>query len=604
MISGRLSNPASHYWYHVEWLGKDLPATAKFADLTPHYPLPRGEGEPEAEAEAADGRQAEHRSMLIELRSTGCQTLAPPSIHPSGEFVRWERVTTGRRDPDRIRKLQGKVTAPELTRAVAKVAAVALLARHWPAVGERDEAAKDLAGLLLRGGWAEEEVDEFTRLAAKIADDEEWQQRGKARGTARKLAEGAHVTGGRSLAARLSGNGADGVRIVARLVVWLGLREHDGGRGASGELGGLGSAYVAEGGQFAEGGQLSDVAPFAGGGQLGEIGQLLGAVTPTPARPLWGGRLYLGKLAICDGDPGHGKTLLALDLAARITTGREMPDGSAAIGPAGVVYFTAEDDPADTLRPRLDAAGGDPNRLLVVTTVAITGLDGVSSEHQPTFRDLALIERAIARVEAKLVIFDPFMAYLDSQTNSFRDQDVRAVLAPLARLAERTGAAFFLIRHLNKGGGGHAVYRGGGSIGIIGAARSGLLVGRDPDDAERRVVASTKNNLGMPPASLAYRVIPSASGAPIIQWEGESPHDARALLVGEEASPSEMGVGRACAFLSEALAQGPQPERVIEEHARATGISERTLKRAKKRLGIVSGKAGFSNGWISVALQR
>ena len=200
-----------------------------------------------------------------------------------------------------------------------------------------------------------------------------------------------------------------------------------GGRGAAGELGGLGSAYVAEGGQFAEGGQLSDVAPFAGGGHLGEIsqiGQLLGAVTPTPARPLWGGRLYLGKLAICDGDPGHGKTLLALDLAARITTGREMPDGSAAIGPAGVVYFTAEDDPADTLRPRLDAAGGDPNRLLVVTTVAITGLDGVSSEHQPTFRDLALIERAIARVEAKLVIFDPFMAYLDSQTNSFRDQDV------------------------------------------------------------------------------------------------------------------------------------------------------------------------------------
>ena len=156
--------------------------------------------------------------MLIELRATGCQTIAPPSIHPSGELVRWER------DKSATYGAPGAVAVPELTRAVAKVAAVALLARHWPAVGERDEAAKDLAGLLLRGGWAEDEVDDFTRLTAKIAGDEEWRQRGKARGTARKLAEGAHVTGGRSLAARLSGHGADGVRIVARLVVWLGLR--------------------------------------------------------------------------------------------------------------------------------------------------------------------------------------------------------------------------------------------------------------------------------------------------------------------------------------------------------------------------------------------
>jgi hypothetical protein len=120
--------------------------------------------------------------MLIELRATGCQTIAPPSVHPSGEVVRWEREG----EP-------GVVSGPELLHAVAQVAAVALLARHWPGEGQRDEAAKDLAGLLLRGGWNEGEVDRFELLVARIAGDEEWRRRGKAHGTARKLAKDAKL---------------------------------------------------------------------------------------------------------------------------------------------------------------------------------------------------------------------------------------------------------------------------------------------------------------------------------------------------------------------------------------------------------------------------
>ncbi len=604
MISGRASNPASHYWYRV--VG-ELPATTKYADPSP-TPPPRGEGLPdmsepfarmggsgspprvgEGGAQRREG-SAHHTTMLIELRSTGGQTVVPPSVHPSGEVVRWERGS--------ISSTQGEPSvapARELRAAVARVAAVALVARHWPDEGQRDEAAKDLAGLLVRGGWAEEEVDHFTRLVARIAGDEEWQQRAKARGTARKLAEGSPVTGGKSLAARLSGHGADGVRIVSRLVVWLGLgRSED----SSGRSGGLGSAYVQEAHQEAHIHSMSFLAHDEPLGRIEQIGQLLAEVTPTPVRPIWGGRLYQGKLTICDGDPGHGKTLLALDLAARITAGHEMPDGSPGIGPAGVVYFTAEDDPADTLRPRLDAAGGDPDRLLVVTTVRLTPLDGAPIEHQPSFRDLTLIERAIERVEAKLVIFDPFMAYLDSQTNSFRDQDVRGVLAPLARLAERTGAAFFLIRHLNKGGGGHALYRGGGSIGIIGAARSGLLVGCDPDNPERRVVASTKNNLGMSPTSLAYRVVGSPSGAPIIAWEGESPYDARALLQEEVSAPTEPALTRAAELLRAFLADGPQPEPAVQAYAQEHGVSLATLRRARARCDILSKKASYAGSWL------
>ena len=165
---------------------------------------------------------------------------------------------------------------------------------------------------------------------------------------------------------------------------------------------------------------------------------------------LWDGRIVLGKLNISDGDPGLGKTMWALDITARVTNGDTMPDGSPGIGPAGVVYFTAEDGPADTLRPRLEAANGDPRLVLPVTTIKLIDATGKEVERLPTFRDTALIKELIERVDAKLVVFDPMVAYLHAETNSYVDQSVRAELAPLALLAQETGAAILLIRHLNK----------------------------------------------------------------------------------------------------------------------------------------------------------
>ncbi|PYT27617.1 MAG: hypothetical protein DMG58_20015 [Acidobacteria bacterium] len=102
---------------------------------------------------------------------------------------------------------------------------------------------------------------------------------------------------------------------------------------------------------------------------------------------------------------------------------------------------------------------------------------GSDGERQPEIPgDLAPIERTAKSVDAKLIIIDPLMAFLASATNSFRDQDIRRALAPLATMSQRTRAAVLVVRHLNKNSEGNALYRGGGSIGIIGAARSGLLV--------------------------------------------------------------------------------------------------------------------------------
>ncbi|MDP6582331.1 MAG: AAA family ATPase, partial [Vicinamibacterales bacterium] len=220
------------------------------------------------------------------------------------------------------------------------------------------------------------------------------------------------------------------------------------------------------------------------------VGVLLSDVTPERVEWLWLGRIPSGKVTLIDGDPGLGKSALTTDLAARVSTGRPMPDGEPCEA-GGVVILTAEDALADTVRPRLDAAGANSTRIIAVPTVG-TGED----EHMPSVPgDLGAIEVAIQRVDARLVIIDPLMAYLGGEVNSHRDQDVRRALAPIAQLAERTGVAVLIIRHLNKDQGGKAIYRGGGSIGISGAARSVLLVAEDPDDLDRRILVPVKANL-------------------------------------------------------------------------------------------------------------
>jgi RecA-family ATPase len=232
------------------------------------------------------------------------------------------------------------------------------------------------------------------------------------------------------------------------------------------------------------------------------VGKLLSEVEPEKVEWLWPGRLPIGKLAVLDGDPGLGKSAVTLDLAARVSASLELPEGGRC-GPAGVVLLSAEDGLADTIRPRLDAAGADTERIVALSTVTERG--GAERTISLT-QDLNTVEQAVKRVGAALVVIDPLMAFLSGKTDSHKDQDVRRALAPLAALAEKTGAAVLIVRHLNKAAGGNALYRGGGSIGIIGAARSGLVIAPDPEDPERRILASNKHNLSRAAPSLVFQV--------------------------------------------------------------------------------------------------
>ncbi len=261
------------------------------------------------------------------------------------------------------------------------------------------------------------------------------------------------------------------------------------------------------------------------------LGLLLSQVETQEVHWLWDKHLPLGKITLLDGDPGMGKSLLALNLAARVSSGLPMPDGTPG-QQGGVILIAPEDGAADTLKPRLEAAGGDPSRILLLNTVQ--GLDAkkmqVVDRPFSLSQDLELLEQAIKQTNAVLVVLDPLMAVLGHNVDSSRDQDIRAVFTPLAQLAERTGCAILLIRHLKKGSSHNALYRGAGSIGIIAAARTGLLVAQDPYDEHKRILATTKNNLSQKAPHLSYQIGENESGIPSIQWLEENTHPLCTLL--------------------------------------------------------------------------
>lgn len=263
-------------------------------------------------------------------------------------------------------------------------------------------------------------------------------------------------------------------------------------------------------------------------------GIVLSSVETQQVDWLWQKRVPLGKITILDGDPGMGKSLLAIHVAACVSTGQPMPDG--APGKKGTVILIAPEDTAeDTIKPRVEAAGGDPSQMLLLNTVEhLDILDtkkiNVNERLFSLAQDQLILENAIKQTKAILVVLDPLMAVLGRSIDSSRDQDIREVLNPLGDIAERTGCAILIIRHLNKGSSDNILYRGAGSIGIIAVARMGLLVAHDPDDEQKRVFATIKNNLSKIAPNLSYQIAENEKGAPYIQWLGENHHITSTLL--------------------------------------------------------------------------
>lgn len=315
---------------------------------------------------------------------------------------------------------------------------------------------------------------------------------------------------------------------------------------------------------------------------------------------LWPGYLPAGKMVIIEGDPGDGKSVLTCDLAARFSTGARMPDGSRCTeGPIEVVMVSAEDDPEDTIRPRLRVAGADLTKIHLLTEGSIPG------SPFDLGRDVPALEHFVRENSIKVVFIDPLMAFLPANVNTNSDHEVRRALHPLIRMSMRTGCTLVVVRHLTKGR-TKAITAGGGSIAFIGAARVGFLVGPHPDDETKRVLSCVKINVGERPPTLGYVIKPDRFNPklPRLTWD-DDPIQLSAQEILDHDDDSGEGKGAkddARDWLTAELtaAESGLSWKEIVGAGRVDGHSEATLRRVRNAVARAERNPMTKDGWARV----
>ncbi len=311
---------------------------------------------------------------------------------------------------------------------------------------------------------------------------------------------------------------------------------------------------------------------------------------------LWPGRLPLGNVTMVAGDPGVDKSFLTTWLAARVSRADDFPDARCGLRkPGDVLMLSAEDDPADTIRPRLRLHGADLKRVHVMEGVRegnrVAGVD--------LDRHLGQVEEALKGLERpRLLVVDPISAYLGA-TDGNSNSGVRGLLRELAGLAQKYGPAVLCVTHLNKNGGAGAsggasrvMYRAMGSLAFVAAARLAYYVRPHPDDESLRCMAMIKSNLDTRPRVMTYRLGPAG-----LAWESvDAPLTLRDLEM-ERADDEPARAHQGEAFLQRVLRSGPAPAAAALAQGAREGLSPGVLRRAKERLGIVVRKQGMDAGW-------
>jgi hypothetical protein len=325
-------------------------------------------------------------------------------------------------------------------------------------------------------------------------------------------------------------------------------------------------------------------------------------VEPEHVSWVWRDRLALGKLTLLGGDPDMGKSQIAIDAAARITTGRHWPNGERA-ETGSAIFICSEDAVADTIRPRLEAAGADIARVYIFAPI----VDG----RRKTFSlqdDLDRLARAIKSVgDVKLVVLDAITSYMGGKIDrggkidSNSTTDVRGVLEPVGDFANEHGVAILAITHPPKAAQAKAMHAFTGSLAFVAAARLAFYVTREPETV-RRLLLAVKNNLGPKARGIGYTIgtktVTNGIIAPHILWD-DAPVDFtadQAIAANAQALKDGGALQDAKEFLREALATGPVAAKDIEEAAEQALISQRTLWRARKELGIVAKRKGGLGG--------
>ena len=303
------------------------------------------------------------------------------------------------------------------------------------------------------------------------------------------------------------------------------------------------------------------------------------SVTQRKVEWLWYPYIPYGKLTILQGDPGEGKSTFMLNIAALLTKGKEMPDGFRVAEPQRVVYQTAEDNLADTVKPRLVAAGADCSRIAYIV-----------DEDSPLTLEDARIEKVIQQTNARLFILDPLQAYLSQDSDMFSPGKMRQQLRRLADIAAKHKCAIVVIGHMNKASGEKNLYRGLGSIDIAAIARSVLMISRDKNDPSIRYMFPVKSSLAPEGETIAFSFDQKTG----LRWIGQCQVD-KAQLADCDIDNSKEALARR--IVLEMLCEQDTHSTDILNKLKLMGISERTIHTAKKELGVTSYRKDGSWFW-------
>lgn len=306
--------------------------------------------------------------------------------------------------------------------------------------------------------------------------------------------------------------------------------------------------------------------------------QLFSDISKSDVEWLWYPYIPCGKITVLQGDPGCGKSTVMMDLIGRLTSGSLLPDGKL-MTPMNVLYQCSEDGLADTVKPRLERMNADCTRVGYINEE----LFGLTLDDEK-------IRTAMIDMNARLLVIDPFQAYIGDADLS-NASGMRRILRRLNMWASANNCAVVLIGHLNKKSGSKELYRGLGSIDVVAAARSVIQVERDEENNELRIVRHIKSSLAPKAKDLYFRI--ELNGK--LEWV-ENPYSTESEPIELE---EEMKKGKqelAVDYMKSILAHGPVEATVVEQQLIEYGISQRTIKTAKKTIGVMSRRV--ENKWF------
>jgi len=305
------------------------------------------------------------------------------------------------------------------------------------------------------------------------------------------------------------------------------------------------------------------------------------SVEQTKVEWLWKPYIPLGKVTVIQGDPGEGKTTLALNIAARLSVGSAMPFCKKPPQTGNVIYQSSEDNAADTIKPRLIGAGADCSKIAFIEK---TDVD--------LSTDIGLLEDKIKTESVRLLVLDPLISYIGRDADLCRAGDMRRLMGGLAAVAARTKCGIVAIGHMNKATGSKNLYRGLGSIDITASARSVLLVSRSENDREKRIVSQIKNSLAPEGLPLAFEIGENSAVNFLGVYENDISDDSNNTDLVSEDGKREMAADIIINMLSDGIKRCSEIYNACEK----AGIKTRTVETAKKDLGVISVRK--SDGWF------